>query len=83
MKNKYLFSCVLTLLLFSGVSLSKEFIPVEVFATLPQFRDVEISPDGTKLALFANLKNGYGVILDDIIAGIYSILTLMIFNVFI
>ena len=62
MKNKYLFSCVLTLLLFSGVSLSKEFIPVEVFATLPQFRDVEISPDGTKLALFANLKNGYSAI---------------------
>ena len=30
-----------------------------------------------------NLKNGYGVILDDIIAGIYTILTLMILNVFI
>ena len=30
-----------------------------------------------------NLKNGYGVIIDDIIAGIYTILTLMILNVFI
>ena len=28
-------------------------------------------------------KNGYGVILDDIIAGIYTILTLVILNVFI
>ena len=30
-----------------------------------------------------NLKNGYGVIMDDIVAGVYTILTLMIFNVFI
>tara|TARA_B100000029_G_scaffold513602_1_gene613690 strand:- start:897 stop:1370 length:474 start_codon:yes stop_codon:yes gene_type:complete len=30
-----------------------------------------------------NFKNGYGVILDDIIAGIYTILTLIILNVFI
>ena len=30
-----------------------------------------------------NFKNGYGVILDDIIAGIYTILILIIFNVFI
>ena len=30
-----------------------------------------------------NLKNGYGVIMDDIVAGIYTIFTLMIFNVFI
>ena len=30
-----------------------------------------------------NFKNGYGVILDDIIAGIYTILTLVILNVFI
>ena len=30
-----------------------------------------------------NLKNGYGVIIDDIIAGIYTILTLIILNVFI
>ena len=30
-----------------------------------------------------NLKNGYGVIMDDIVAGIYTILTLMILNVFI
>jgi len=30
-----------------------------------------------------NLKNGYGVILDDIIAGIYTILTLIILNVII
>ena len=30
-----------------------------------------------------NLKNGYGVMIDDIIAGIYTILTLMILNVFI
>ena len=29
-----------------------------------------------------NLKNGYGVMLDDIVAGIYTILTLMILNVF-
>tara|TARA_Y100000768_G_C23816120_1_gene604205 strand:+ start:229 stop:702 length:474 start_codon:yes stop_codon:yes gene_type:complete len=28
-------------------------------------------------------KNGYGVILDDIIAGIYSVLTLIILNVFV
>ena len=30
-----------------------------------------------------NLKNGYGVIMDDIVAGTYTILTLMILNVFI
>ena len=30
-----------------------------------------------------NLKNGYGVIMDDIVAGIYTILTLMILNAFI
>ena len=30
-----------------------------------------------------NLKNGYGVILDDIVAGIYTIFTLMVLNVFI
>jgi len=30
-----------------------------------------------------HLKNGYGVILDDIIAGFYTILTLIILNVFI
>jgi len=30
-----------------------------------------------------NLKNGYGVIMDDLIAGIYTILTLMILNAFI
>ena len=29
-----------------------------------------------------NLKNGYGVMMDDIVAGIYTILTLMILNVF-
>ena len=30
-----------------------------------------------------NFKNGYGVMMDDIIAGIYTILTLIIINVFI
>ena len=30
-----------------------------------------------------NLKNGYGVIMDDIVAGIYTIFTLMTLNVFI
>ena len=30
-----------------------------------------------------NFKNGYGVILDDVIAGIYTILTLVILNAFI
>ena len=30
-----------------------------------------------------NLKNGYGVIIDDIVAGIYTIFTLKILNVFI
>ena len=30
-----------------------------------------------------NLKNVYGVIMDDIVAGIYTIFTLMILNVFI
>ena len=30
-----------------------------------------------------NYKNGYGVILDDIIAGLYTVLTLIIINVFI
>jgi len=29
------------------------------------------------------IKNGYGVILDDIVAGIYTILTLIILNVYI
>ena len=30
-----------------------------------------------------NLKNGYGVMMDDIVAGIYTIFTLIILNVFI
>ena len=30
-----------------------------------------------------NWKNGFGVILDDIIAGLYTILTLIILNAFI
>ena len=30
-----------------------------------------------------NLKNGYGVIIDDIVAGIYSVLTLVTLNAFI
>ena len=30
-----------------------------------------------------NYKNGYGVILDDIIAGLYTVLTLIILNAFI
>ena len=30
-----------------------------------------------------NLKNGYGVIMDDVVAGIYTIFTLMILNAFI
>ena len=30
-----------------------------------------------------SLKNGYGVIMDDIVAGIYTILTLIILNAFI
>lgn len=30
-----------------------------------------------------NIKNGYGVILDDIIAGLYTVLTLVILNAFI
>ena len=30
-----------------------------------------------------NYKNGFGVVFDDIIAGIYTIFTLMILNVFI
>ena len=30
-----------------------------------------------------NLKNGFGVIMDDIVAGIYTIFTLMILNAFI
>ena len=30
-----------------------------------------------------NLKNGYGVMMDDIVAGIYTILTLMILNAFV
>ena len=29
------------------------------------------------------IKNGFGVIFDDIIAGIYTLITLMILNVFI
>ena len=30
-----------------------------------------------------NFKNGYGVIMDDIVAGVYTILTLIILNAFI
>ena len=62
MKIFKLFFVLLYSLLFSEVSFTKNFIPVEVFSTLPQFRDIEISPDGKKLALFANLKNGYSAI---------------------
>ena len=52
MKIFKLFFVLLYFLLFSEVSFTKNFIPVEVFSTLPQFRDIEISPDGKKLALF-------------------------------
>jgi len=30
-----------------------------------------------------NLKNSYGVILDDIVAGIYTIITLTLINAFV
>ena len=51
-----------------------------IFVTFRVFDIIKIFPANY---IDKNIKNGYGVIMDDIIAGIYSILTLMIFNVFI
>ena len=56
------FFVLLYLFLFSEISFTKNSIPVEAFATLPQFSSIKISPSGEKLALFANLKNGYSAI---------------------
>jgi len=51
-----------------------------IFFTFRLFDIVKLFPSNY---IDKNFKNGYGVMIDDIIAGIYTILTLMILNVFI
>ena len=53
---------------------------VLIFFTFRFFDIIKIFPANY---VDKNFKNGYGVILDDIIAGIYSVLTLGIFHAFI
>jgi len=51
-----------------------------IFVIFRTFDIVKIFPANI---IDKKIKNGYGVILDDIVAGIYTILTLIILNVFI
>lgn len=51
-----------------------------IFFTFRFFDIIKIFPANY---IDKNLKNGFGVLLDDIIAGIYTILTLVIINAFI
>ena len=51
-----------------------------IFVIFRTFDIVKIFPANI---IDKKIKNGFGVILDDIVAGIYTILTLIILNVFI
>lgn len=50
--------------LVQNISYAKK-LPVEAFANLPETRDVALSPDGTKLAMWVNLPSGEEMIISQ------------------
>ena len=70
----------------AGMFVALAFVPhtaLAYFGAFVLFRLFDIFKIFPANYIDKNLKNGYGVIMDDIIAGIYTILTLVILNVFI
>ena len=69
------------LIFYDFVFIYNDFITlVLIFFIFRLFDIIKIFPSNY---IDKNLKNGYGVLMDDIVAGIYTIFTLMILNVFI
>ena len=56
---------------------------VKIFLIFILFRIFDIAKPYPANWIHKNMKNSYGIILDDIIAGIYTIITLTIINAFI
>ena len=56
---------------------------VKIFMILLFFRIFDILKPFPANWIDKNMKNSYGVILDDIVAGIYTIITLALINVFV
>ena len=76
-----LFGIFIILIFYDLVFIYNDFITlVLIFFIFRLFDIIKIFPANY---IDKSLKNGYGVIMDDIVAGIYTILTLMILNVFI
>ncbi len=73
---------IFTILIFYDfIFISNDFLTLLIIFIL--FRIFDILKIFPANYIDKNFKNGYGVILDDIIAGIYTILTLITLNVFI
>ena len=69
------------LIFFDFIFIYNDFLTlILIFVIFRTFDIVKIFPANI---IDKKIKNGYGVILDDIVAGIYTILTLIILNVFI
>ena len=69
------------LIFYDFVFIYNDFITlISIFFIFRLFDIIKIFPANY---IDKNLKNGYGVMFDDIVAGIYTIFTLMILNVFI
>ena len=69
------------LIFYDFVFIYNDFITlISIFFIFRLFDIIKIFPANI---IDKNLKNGYGVMMDDIVAGIYTIFTLMILNVFI
>ena len=56
---------------------------VDTIINLAALISIPYSYEAYSSYIDTNLKNGYGVMMDDIVAGIYTIFTLMILNAFI
>ena len=70
------------IMIFSyNYSLFNELLKISLIFIL--FRIFDIAKPFPINWIHNNIKNSYGVILDDIVAGIYTIITLTIINVFI
>ena len=65
MEKKFLQLSLLSLfiIIFSQTSYSQEQIPTDVFGSPPLVGTVKISPNGTKIAIFATMDNGDSAIL--------------------
>ena len=69
------------LIFYDFIFIYNDFITlISIFFIFRLFDIIKIFPANY---IDKNLKNGYGVMMDDIVAGIYTIFTLMILNAFI